>query len=155
MSIEAAIKAVGASILVALASACQTAGDETTVQSAGSAAHAEAPILIVRPASSTRPSMMTELSGRLVQTGRCLFLVQDEYRWLMTWPTGSELRRRSDGSFEIVVPEQGGIPVGAEIVAEGGQLDGSTATTIFGVPIPENCRGPYWVTDPGGVRLRR
>jgi hypothetical protein len=155
MTTATALKAAGASILIASASSCQTAGDEGTVQSAGSAAQAERPILIVRPASSTRPSMMTELTGRLVQAGRCLFVVQDDYRWLMTWPAGSELRRRSDGRFEIVVPEQGAIPVGAEIVAEGGQLDGSTATTIFGVPIPETCRGPYWVTDPGGVRLRR
>lgn len=125
------------------------------MESVGSTAQTEPPILIVRPATSTRPSMMTELTGRLVQTGPCLFVVQDRYRWLMTWPTGSELRRRSDGTYEVVVPEEGAIPVGAEITIEGGQLDGSAADTIFDVPIPESCRGPYWVADPGGVRLRR
>jgi hypothetical protein len=138
-----------------IASSCTGMGNEGQVQGAGSAAQSERPILIVRPASSTRPSMMTELIGRLVQTGSCLFVVQDRYRWLMTWPTGSELQQQSDGTYQVLVPGQGPIPVGAEIVAEGGQLDGSAAATVFGVPVPESCRGPYWVTDPGGVRLRR
>lgn len=140
---------------MAIASSCTATADEGQVQSVGSVAQSERPILIVRPASSTRPSMMTELTGRLVQSGSCLFVVQDRYRWLMTWPTGSELRQQSDGTYQILLPGQGPISVGAEIVAEGGQLDGSASATIFGVPIPESCRGPYWVTDPGGVRLRR
>lgn len=131
-----ASRIVAALVLIAGLSACQTSGGEGPVRSSSSAAPAEAPILIVRPASSSRPSMMTELTGRLVQADGCLFVVQDRYRWLMTWPTGSALRRRGDGAFEVVVPERGAIPIGAEITIEGGQLDGAGAATIFGLAVP-------------------
>lgn len=121
MSRTTTLFAAASAAALTLLGGCMEMNGDSAPQIVGAlAVPAAPPILIVRPATSNRPSMMSELTGRLVQIDRCLFVVQDAYRWLMTWPTGTRLRRRADATYQVVVPERSAIPIGAEIVVEGG-----------------------------------
>lgn len=95
----------------------------------------------------TYPAMdigpLARISGRLTESGGCLWIENDGDRALALWPSGSTIER--DGESLTVVNTAGvRAVVGTDVMAGGGEYGPSQyefVTELIGEQVPDACRG--------------
>ena len=100
------------------------------------------PPLFIRPAQDSAPDMLTSVTGKLSVAGPCVFITNEASRWLAIWPTGTKQQGTT-----LTLPSGKQLRVGDTITLDGGARDGSASSTFWGAPMPQECRGPFFVVN--------
>lgn len=110
-------------------------------------------LLVKRSADAFVPDLLASLSGKITFSDGCLFLTNGSERWLIVWPSNTA-KVLVAGQFSVQT-QSGSFGAGDYITLKGGQRDGSDAAALFGIPVPSQCRGPFWlVNERNGITAK-